>query len=78
MQVLSLLHPDVLHDVPHPDPVGPGHGGGGPHDQPLGPLGGQGLLVHPQVQAQPLIALKADLETLAPAKGTEADVVTSN
>ena len=78
MQVLGLLYPDVLHDVPHPDPVGPGDGGGGPHDQPLGPLGGQGLLVHPQVQAQPLIALKADLQPLATAQGTEADIMTSN
>ena len=75
VQVLGLLHPDVLHNVPHPDPVLPGHVGGGPHHQPLGPLGGQGLLAHPQVQSLTLIA---ELQALAPSQGAEADVMTSN
>ena len=75
MQVLSLLHPEVLHDVAHPDLVLPGQGGDGPHDQPLSPLGGQGLLAQTQIQSQSLVA---EPQTSAATQGAEADSVARN
>ena len=75
VQVLSLLHPDVLHNVAHPDLVLPGQGGDGPHDQALSPLGGQGLLAQTQIQSQSLVA---EPQTSAATQGAEADGVAGN
>ena len=75
MQVLRLLHPNVLHNVAHPDLILPGEGGDGPHDQPLSPLGGQGLLAQTQIQSQSLVA---EPQTSAATQGAEADGVAGN